>query len=829
MRRLAIALLAVLTTVGAWAQNVTYLEYNTTTKEFDTQTCTTYTTVTDQTTAWTAGWYVVSSEVTIETRISVTGDVHLILANGASLSAPKGIACVEGNSLTIYGQSNDEATMGVLECGQSLLTTSPEWGYAAIGGENTSTSPVNGTITIHGGKVLAHASVYGAAIGGGYGNQNDKKDFGTIVINGGIISADNGTIQSNAQCPAIIGGGTYMKRGNITINGGTVTAYNSNGGGQGAKIGAGTESSWGIITINGGEITVSGFMGTQAGNMGSGIGGGVFLTSADNMTDPELDQIIITGGTINASAAYGAAAIGGGLKGKCGTIRISGGNITANAGLAAAAIGNGNGISVNEGNIIITGGIINATANASNARGAIGGSAVAYGPTISLSWTDAENDRITATTTNANFRGIHGSSVTVAEGKSFLSDGSTLTPTTPRTLAVTGYGESTKSDKWVFIASPIEGSVAPTAIGNLMAATESEYDLYRFNQSANEEWENYKNPTHTSGFNLVNGQGYLYANKGTVDLTFSGIFNDKDTQTVSLDYDDEATLKGYNLVGNPFTEAATIGESYYKMNTGGTDIEPAMSSTPSPAFTGVIVEATAAEQQVTFTKSGTRSSAKTESQGHLQLTLSEAGETQDKAIVSFDEGAQLGKYIFNKDLAKLYIPQSGKDYAIAYSDRESDMPVNFKATKNGTYTITVNPDGVEMAYLHLIDNMTGADVDLLPLCKGGGGDSNIQATYTFTAKTTDYESRFRLVFSICGDANGDNDGDNAPFAFISNGNIVITADTQNVTLQIVDAMGRMVVCSDGVHTVSTNGMTAGVYVLRLIDGDNVKTQKIVIQ
>ena len=42
---------------------------------------------------------------------------------------------MEGNSITVYGQSNDESTMGVLECGQSLLTTSPEWGYAAIGGD----------------------------------------------------------------------------------------------------------------------------------------------------------------------------------------------------------------------------------------------------------------------------------------------------------------------------------------------------------------------------------------------------------------------------------------------------------------------------------------------------------------------------------------------------------------------------------------------------------------------------------------------------------------------------------------------------------------------
>jgi hypothetical protein len=52
---------------------------------------------------------------------------------------------------------------------------------------------------------------------------------------------------------------------------------------------------------------------------------------------------------------------------------------------------------------------------------------------------------------------------------------------------------------------------------------------------------------------------------------------------------------------------------------------------------------------------------------------------------------------------------------------------------------------VSFSYLHLIDNMTGADVDLLPLLRGQGG-LNQPATYTFTAKTTDYESRFKLVF-----------------------------------------------------------------------------------
>ena len=75
------------------------------------------------------------------------------------------------------------------------------------------------------------------------------------------------------------------------------------------------------------------------------------------------------------------------------------------------------------------------------------------------------------------------------------------------------------------------------------------------------------------------------------------------------------------------------------------------------------------------------------------------------------------------------------------------MLVSFKAKENGTYTISVDVDNVEMAYLHLIDNLTGADVDLLPLLRGTGGLTQ-PATYTFTANTTDDASRFRLVFVV---------------------------------------------------------------------------------
>ena len=162
--------------------------------------------------------------------------------------------------------------------------------------------------------------------------------------------------------------------------------------------------------------------------------------------------------------------------------------------------------------------------------------------------------------------------------------------------------------------------------------------------------------------------------------------------------------------------------------------------------------------------------------------------------------------------SRLYIPQNGQDFAVAYANGEKEMPINFKTAQNGTFTINFEVEGLTMDYLHLIDNLTGNDVDLLAT-----------SDYTFEAKTTDYASRFRLVFASVGE---DTDDNNENFAFINDGDIIVYNEG---TLQIVDLMGRVVYQGDAMNRVSTSGMTSGVYVLRLIDGENVKTQKIVIE
>ena len=95
--------------------------------------------------------------------------------------------------------------------------------------------------------------------------------------------------------------------------------------------------------------------------------------------------------------------------------------------------------------------------------------------------------------------------------------------------------------------------------------------------------------------------------------------------------------------------------------------------------------------------------------------------------------------------------------------------------------------------------------------------------YRFEANPTDYASRFKLVFHS--DSPTDDD-----FAFISNGNLVISGADHNATVQIVDATGRVVItCKDGIKNISTSTLTPGVYVLRLINEKGEKTQKIVIK
>ena len=300
------------------------------------------------------------------------------------------------------------------------------------------------------------------------------------------------------------------------------------------------------------------------------------------------------------------------------------------------------------------------------------------------------------------------------------------------TKAIAGYG--TGNGGWQLIASPVN-TVNLTNVPHLF---ENVYDLYYFDQTGGDngkEWKNHK--AHTDTFTtFASGQGYLYANSGDVTLTFTGVPYDGNGE-VTLTKDDGFEFSGWNLIGNPYPTAATLNKPFYRMNESGTALSAQVEANSSvAAMEGVFVQASTNNETATFTPQQSTLKGGHNTVPMLNVNLARnRSEAIDNAIIRFDGGQSLAKFTLHKDDSRLYIPRGGTDYAIVTSKGQGEMPLNFKASENGTYTITVNLEGVEMEYLHLIDNMTGADIDLLAM-----------PSYTFTAKTTDYESRFKLVF-----------------------------------------------------------------------------------
>lgn len=164
-------------------------------------------TVTGGTTTMTDATYVVNSNVTITSRITISGTVTLVLTDGYTLTAEKGIELSAGQTLTINGGTANSGRLVINGCSV---------GDAGIG------AVAVGTLVINGGNITVTGGLEAAGIGGSFNNTSS----GSITINGGIVTAQGGKFAS------AIGGGGYDPAqgthlglcGTIAINGGQVTA-----------------------------------------------------------------------------------------------------------------------------------------------------------------------------------------------------------------------------------------------------------------------------------------------------------------------------------------------------------------------------------------------------------------------------------------------------------------------------------------------------------------------------------------------------------------------------------------------------------------------------
>lgn len=291
--------------------------------------------------------------------------------SGVNLSASQLVVSVDGTDYTVDpdndinvlyvalpGFSNKDVTLTatVVVEGEEEDT---EYEYTKTVSNVTFANGQYYTITARLGKIIELSS-----LSGNYEAQNGDILTGTLAGNYKISVADGATVTlrdatitclgettdfAGITCP---GNATIVLEGtnNVIGGGGTENVHRN----PGIYIAPNY-----TLTIQGsGTLNVSSNTSANSG-VGAGIGGAWANSDAGN-----CGNIVINGGTINATGGYGCAGIGAGYGRTCQNITIAGGSVTATGGTNAAGIGSGfSGYGSNSscGDISISDGTVNAS------------------------------------------------------------------------------------------------------------------------------------------------------------------------------------------------------------------------------------------------------------------------------------------------------------------------------------------------------------------------------------------------------------------------------------------------------------------------------------
>ena len=375
---------------------------------------------------------------------------------------------------------------------------------------------------------------------------------------------------------------------------------------------------------------------------------------------------------------------------------------------------------------------------------------------------------------------------------------------------------------WYTISTPVSITYASSVI-NLISSTDPgfNYDLYYY-QETTRLWKNYKN----SSFYINNGKGYLYWNSTGSELSFPGTMNYGNvsvtlTKTVAEPTDD---LEGFNLIGNPYphniykgagtaiensvAEGYVLATGFYTLSNSDEWVAGTDNSTAIKPAQGILVQATTAGTLTIQDKTASGAKANND---NIKFSIANS-QFEDVTYALFMDEIGLTKINHrNADAPMIYIPQDGENFAIAtMGDDTETFGLNFKAMTTGMYTLSAKADG-NYSYLHVIDRLTGEDIDML-----------VDGKYEFIGSPRDNEARF--IVKLRYNANGFN---NDEFIYQNGDELIVNGEGE---LQVYDVMGRYVACYNvnGNKRISAEQFSNAVYIFRLV-GSDVKTQKIVVR
>ena len=416
---------------------------------------------------------------------------------------------------------------------------------------------------------------------------------------------------------------------------------------------------------------------------------------------------------------------------------------------------------------------------------------------------------------------INAENIIIKDGGQLIHSISGLKATLEKEIE--GYGSTNAG--WYTTCSPIKGNLEISSVEGLIPTTNN-YDLYRYDEPTS-VWQNVKD-SNNNFTTLDIGRGYLYANEYDVTLSFSGELNNEMVR-YELSKTDDITLSGFNLIGNPYShniykgKGAAIDDDnlvygYYSLSGDGAWGARISNEEPIAPCQSILVKTTKGGV-IDVKKTDVQPSQKSDSR-ILSVTV-ENDDYEDVAFVMFEDIVGLEKINHrNENVPMIYVPMDNENYAVASVDEEtSDIPLSFRAKTMGEYTIKVSVDKNKFDYVYLVDNLTGEVTNML------------HEDYTFMATTNDNSERFTIKLynvesveeSIATDS----------FVFVNNDEIVVNNVVGKSLVEIIDMMGRCVLKKEYHNEKSfvisqASLFNDGVYIVRLVDDNGIRTQKLLI-
>ena len=370
---------------------------------------------------------------------------------------------------------------------------------------------------------------------------------------------------------------------------------------------------------------------------------------------------------------------------------------------------------------------------------------------------------------------------------------------------------------WQFIASPFTGA----AVDDFVPTQGNNYDLYRYAGSADEEWDNHKdNHLDQSWWYFNPGEGYLASYDKLGEATLRGTLNSGVTYSWdNLTYDNSKDLANFHLLGNPFTfDMDIVNATFTNLVEGFAVVTPQggydYSQTTIPVGDGFFVKATGENPSLYYNHNASVSVARRGSESNNSLNITATGNAgKDNVVINFagkSEGFDKLQN-FNDAIATVYVAEDGKNYGIYNCDADvQEVELSFNANKMGNYTISIEPNG-KFQTVTLVDRFTGVETNMLV------------EDYNFTAMSEESPNRFivRMV-------NGQQTTDNSHFVYQSGEELILNIQGD---VQIVDVLGRVVYNGEAmndINRINVSSFNSGAYMVRVMNGNEVKVEKVVI-